>query len=231
MDIHLMIQFILNYCVSNSLTMSSSDYNHSVNPFAIVLSYYERYKRSMLNSESLMKIANKYSKNSTKLLSDLSNKYKFPMENKISYEYLTKILSLYDIPSKYQQLLNLAELTQVYESKYDIFSADFDVELSLNHHRIISHQLDSTVGSNLVLIRNLVPGLNLRTSTKKIDDKDNQKPMDNEIKEKVYHPFDNIVDIALNHKLCAKGSGPIQMLHNCLEKKIRIQISIRRHKG
>jgi len=75
------------------------------NPFALVLGYYERYRKVKLDAESLKKIAKKYKAKPDSLLQDLVNKYEHPIAMVMPLAQLHRLVSLYDVPKEYLALL------------------------------------------------------------------------------------------------------------------------------
>jgi hypothetical protein len=111
------------------------------NQFALVLLYYDQFKRSKLASSDLMKIAKKYGTKPDKLVIDLTKKYGFIFPKVCKASTIMHICELYTVPDSYLQLMPKQfseKVTIPYDPIYDIRSSLFDPEKVLTLKRIIS---------------------------------------------------------------------------------------------
>ena len=111
------------------------------NHFALVLVFYDQYKRTKLLAADLAKIAKKYASKSAQLISDLEKKYDIPIPKQCNAADLTRICQLYGVPDSYRTLLpnQFMEINSVpYDPVYDVRSPLFDAEKVLTTRRIIS---------------------------------------------------------------------------------------------
>ena len=118
----------------------------STNPFAITLSFYYLYIRNKLNPVDLLKIVKKYKLKPQDLIKDLVNKYGdyFDIPTSVSQYEIEKIKSSFTVPKQYLELINNEFSTKLnYETKFDIYSKDFNALEALTKHTIL--------GSNLLI--------------------------------------------------------------------------------
>jgi hypothetical protein len=111
------------------------------NQFALVLLYYDQFKRSKLASSDLIKIAKKYGRKPEKLVIDLTKKYGFVFPKVCEASAIMHICELYSVPDSYLQLMPKQfsdKDTIPYDPIYDIRSSLFDSEKVLSFKRIIS---------------------------------------------------------------------------------------------
>lgn len=113
--------------------------NCTTNPFARVLYFYYLFHRLKLTTIDLTNIAKKYANNATRLLHDLTAKYKdFTIPDEVHLCELSRVCSLYDVPENYQRLLQPFQKYD-YDARVDIYSRDFNAEFSLLSSQSISH--------------------------------------------------------------------------------------------
>lgn len=137
------------------------------NPFALLLDFYHRYRRSALQPDSLSKVVKKYSKaaNRNSLLGDVIKKYPdYSIESNISMAYLNKLIVQYNVPEIYYKLIenyHFDSMSTTFDEAKDPCSEKFDVMLVLNNKSIIlPNAIVSKIGyDNLSKCRNLVPGM------------------------------------------------------------------------
>ena len=109
-----------------------SSNNRTNNPYARVLYFYYLYHRLKLTESDLTNIAKKYANNSTRLLHDLTAKYKgFCIPNEVHLSELFRICKLFTVPENYLRLLQLSLSTYDYDPRCDIYSGEFDAGHSL----------------------------------------------------------------------------------------------------
>lgn len=114
--------------------------NDTNNVFARLLLFYEKYKRSKLNSSDLQRIVKKYGKNSNSLISDFEKKYLIQLPSSITFLELLQLVNTYDIPDSYRKLLPIIKYE--YDREIDISSSSFDPLKVLNIKKIIAPNIN-----------------------------------------------------------------------------------------
>jgi hypothetical protein len=134
------------------------------NSFANVLLFYEKYKRSNLNTKSLIKIAKKYETKSIQLISDLTKKYSslnIPLY--VTYTDLFRLCESYSIPNIYIDLIpqykNIKLNLGIYNPEYDLNKSQFNPDLVLSNKYIIASNINILPLDNLSKCKSLLPGI------------------------------------------------------------------------
>lgn len=134
------------------------------NSFAKVLLFYERYKRSNLNTKSLIKIAKKYETKPLQLINDLNKKYpslKIPLY--VTYTDLFRLCESYSIPDIYIDLIpqykNIKLNLGIYNPVYDLNKPEFNSDLVLSNKYIIASNINISPLDNLSKCKSLLPGI------------------------------------------------------------------------
>jgi hypothetical protein len=205
-------------------------------PFALALLYYDNYKRSMLSSEAgLLKIAAKYGNKPSSLLPDLLAKYRYPLPETVSYQYLAKLFVIYNIPPSYRLLCGSSSVgISEYQEKYDVSSDKFDADASLTDKIIFSQFINASAMDNMSRVTNILDSL---TSYRSVEDAaavitTRKRPAnkDKESRPKELPLLKQIANYALKNKDSPKDPGPLLMLQKCMESGSRVQVLIRRRK-
>lgn len=227
------------------------------NAFALVLAFYFQYRRSFLISSNcntaLNKIALKYGKtDGQQLLKDLFAKYRLPVPTSCSYSFCMKILSIFNIPNSYRQLLpscfheNIEADQWKYDAELDVTSKIFDAEQVFTQKKIFTSLNSKMIYDNLSKVAHLIPGnqvgnrFDIQVAQEKLLAKKAYKEENQVIDELNHlHPLQLTIKIALSYykdksthdKSHPDGKGPLCMLAQCVENRSRIQVVIRKRKG
>jgi small nuclear ribonucleoprotein (snRNP)-like protein len=137
-------------------------------PFAIILDFYERYRRGKLREDDLLKVVDKYAGKPQKMLSALAKKYELPVAKTVSIDRVRRLLALYPVPQAYADhiwsYINhkrvdidnesvAGPLGPPYDAKLDINSREFDPSAALSVGRIITPKTDVAPLENISKFR------------------------------------------------------------------------------
>jgi len=143
--------------------MANNDITSNV--FARLLLFYEKYKRSKLNSNDLQRIVKKYGKNSYNLISDFEKKYQIELPSSISYLELLQLINAYDLPDSYRNLLPI--INYEYDKEIDILSSSFNPLKVLNNKKIIAPNINIEPFDNMFKFRLIDNEIQIIKSTAK----------------------------------------------------------------
>lgn len=129
------------------------------NPFAVALVYYHNYNRKkIVETDILSKIARKYGKTPTKLLSDLRIKYGNQVPMSCTSRQVVASCCGLDIPQIFQALLPSNVPMDIYCAALDPSSEQFNPEEALEKKILITKVASSIIYDNLSKLKYLTTG-------------------------------------------------------------------------
>jgi hypothetical protein len=210
----------------------------TVNPFARVLYFYYLYLRFKLVPGDVDKIAKKYGSKQDKLLTDLQQKYTFPIPQEVPLLQLSAICSRYAISEFYMQYMGVLE---AYDPRSDVYSADFDPLHCLARNTISVSHLSAPTLDNTSKLLLLLPGNEQVkapiVSAPRSVSSSSLSAVDAGVPgvPKSKHLFEQIADAAVSSADGAASgeeevASPLLLLRQCMVTHTRVRIITRRHK-
>jgi hypothetical protein len=163
------------------------------------------------------------------MLIDIQNKYPlYLMPATIKLSQISRILSIYDIPESYSILL--PQVTNTYCSSGDIYSKDFNAELTLANRNIESPYFNIPPKDNIskFKIKNgiviIISDTNNIPIKKDITKTPREKPIN--IIDRISMTSSHERNIDISGNICFKES-PLMLIYNIMKERCRAHVIIR----
>lgn len=209
----------------------------STNPFARVLYFYDLYIRSKLVPSDLDKIARKYAPNPAKLVTDLQQKYSYPIPDSVNVQHVVRLCQLYNVSSVFKRLAGVEN--EEYDPRFDVYSADFDSLHCLKWNTIsVSHWSAPTM-DNMSRLYKLFPGNDAAgSSSQAVVKSTSQSSMASSVPVeplgvKHKHTFELIAEASLHVRkrgaaVDEDSASPLALLQTYMQNNVRVRIVVRR---